>query len=243
MKTLLLVLIGALSFSFYSHANGLQEATLLYQNKDYQKALTIYESLDNKYPNSVPTLYNLGNTHIQLGNIGKGIVYYKRALRFEPRNKDILHNLEIAQSKMMQTTNKEFFLDVFVNELIGLLSLNEWALLWTLSLMIFAVIMVPIIQRKATERIKIMATISAIIISVTSIVLWVQMSDVIKGTSAIVIEKKVALKSGPSDSLKTLIYVHDGVSLEVIKNVKGWSEVELDNGFRGWLKQAGFWKL
>ena len=54
-------------------------------------------------------MYNLGNCYIQLGEIGKAITYYQRALKITPQDKELKENLAIAESRIVTkpTNNKK----------------------------------------------------------------------------------------------------------------------------------------
>ena len=51
----------------------------------------------------------------------------------------------------------------------------------------------------------------------------------------VISEKKAAIKSGPATSLETLFFLHDGAEFQVKKEVNNWVEIELKNGFSGWV--------
>ena len=56
-----------------------------------------------------------------------------------------------------------------------------------------------------------------------------------KKTYAVIISKKVSAHSGPSENLPTLFYIHGGHELQVISKNKNWVEIQLKNGFKGWV--------
>ena len=78
----------------------MSEATQFYSVGEYDKALEIYNSLIDEDLSSVALFYNAGNTNFKLGNIGKSILCYERALVLDPNNEDVKYNLELAQSKV-----------------------------------------------------------------------------------------------------------------------------------------------
>lgn len=76
----------------------LENADSAYNAQNFRSALSLYNQvLDNEGANS-QLYYNLGNTHYRLGNIGKAVVNYERALRLDPSNEDARANLEFVNS-------------------------------------------------------------------------------------------------------------------------------------------------
>ena len=82
--------------------------TALYQKKQFEKASDEFRrSLDTA--NSVHQAqgyYNLGNTQVQLNDIEGAIRSYKSALRLNPADLDVKHNLELALEKLEQRSQQ-----------------------------------------------------------------------------------------------------------------------------------------
>ena len=49
---------------------------------------------------------------------------------------------------------------------------------------------------------------------------------------------KVAVKSGPSEALSTLFFLHEGVDIRRIQDVGEWTKIQLRNGFEGWIEET-----
>jgi len=61
--------------------------------------------------------YNIGNCHLQAGDVGKAILYYRRAQRLIPRDPLLADNLSVARSRCLTsiepTRRSEFFKNAF----------------------------------------------------------------------------------------------------------------------------------
>lgn len=80
-----------------------------YKKKMYNQAKAEYQKAQNftKDPNEkAASLYNLGNAHMQSGDVDKAVESYKSALRNDPDNKAILKNLQIAKKKKQEKQNQ-----------------------------------------------------------------------------------------------------------------------------------------
>ena len=79
--------------------------------ENYNDAIVKYESiLDDGYE-SVELYYNLGNAYYRSEELGKSIWAYLNALDIAPRNRDVAHNLSIANAQIIDRIEmpKSFF--------------------------------------------------------------------------------------------------------------------------------------
>ena len=84
-------------------------ANAFYRKEMYEDAIAQYEkSLEYAENESqrVSALYNMGNAYFQQGNSKKAVDFYKKALKLDPENDKILHNLRIAQKKEEKKQNQ-----------------------------------------------------------------------------------------------------------------------------------------
>ena len=100
LVTLTLFMVFSLGFMSAAERNMLEEADSAYQAKNFRKALSLYENALDKKGASTELYYNIGNAHYRLGNVGKAILSYERALKVNPANKDARTNLEYVRSNL-----------------------------------------------------------------------------------------------------------------------------------------------
>ena len=80
------------------HCNGIESGVVYYNEGDFDRAIDEWRTcVDNGVENS-DLYYNLGNAYFREGKLGFAIYYYKSALRLDPSNDDIIHNLKYAQA-------------------------------------------------------------------------------------------------------------------------------------------------
>ena len=115
-----------------------------YENGDYEKAVSFYGELVKTDRVSPEVFYNLGNSYFKLKKIGKAILNYERALRLDPRDRDIQLNLRLARSMSVDKINAPergfvlaailFLYDrMTVNELTAMSSFFYLAVIFVLS--------------------------------------------------------------------------------------------------------------
>ena len=130
--TLRWCLLGLLTYTL-SHAqeseNIFAEANKLYQENDYEKASEKYQLLLNSGAESAALYYNLGNAQFQLGQLGPAILYYEKAKRIDPTDKDVSYNLKLANSRVVdkiEVIPNFFFVDWYL-QLVQQKGTDFWA--------------------------------------------------------------------------------------------------------------------
>ncbi len=110
---LTVILLSGISFSFASEeTTTFQQGNEYYQQKHYDKAVETYEKLVQSGYEGTSLYYNLGNAYYRTGKVGYAILYYEKALKLSPGDDDIIHNLNIANLKIIDKVESlpEFFL-------------------------------------------------------------------------------------------------------------------------------------
>ena len=77
-----------------------------YVQGDYEKAVNLYGKLVKQNPNA-EVFYNLGCAYYRLDDIAHSVLWFERALKLDPSNKDVLFNLELARTKTIDTSLDE----------------------------------------------------------------------------------------------------------------------------------------
>ena len=73
------------------------QAEAAWNTKAYRLALELYQTAHENRPSSSDILYNIGNCHFKLGEIGLASLYYHRALQIDPTHPEALQNLHFIQ--------------------------------------------------------------------------------------------------------------------------------------------------
>ena len=86
---------------------ALAMADTLYAKGEFSKAAEAYLSIAKVDGDSPELLYNLANSYAQAGDLGSAVLYYSRANRLDPTNKDIKNNLGYFISKVEDSNRAE----------------------------------------------------------------------------------------------------------------------------------------
>ncbi|MEG2281918.1 MAG: tetratricopeptide repeat protein [Rikenellaceae bacterium] len=208
---------------------------------NYTQALNSYNRILASGNISSELFYNLGNCYYKEDQIAKAILYYNKALRLDPLNKDIQHNLTLASS---QTSNKidplpKFFLAEWVNGFAGIFSSNGWAKasLYMISITLIAIAIFIFSNTYLKRKLFFIIGCVFLVLFIISIGFSIKQKNIILHSSeAIVMESSSAVKSSPDFSGKDLFILDGGIKVLVIEQVGEWSEIEIENGNRGWIE-------
>jgi tetratricopeptide (TPR) repeat protein len=101
-----------------------EEAEQAYRAGDYDLALERYREVAQHAPHDPDVLYNLGTVHARMGDRGRATWRYLQALRLDPRDRALQHNLALV--------DPDFQRDLAVtpipplNAIYWRLTANEW---------------------------------------------------------------------------------------------------------------------
>ena len=103
------------------------DANAQYAEGNYAEAAAQYEQILAERP-SAEVYYNLGNAYFKQGELAQSILAYERALRLKPSMKDAKHNLEFAQSRIIDNIEdtQSFFLSNWLKAIRNALSQSTW---------------------------------------------------------------------------------------------------------------------
>ncbi len=86
----------------FAHGNA------LYEQGDYEGAIEQYSSLVDKGVTDTDLYYNLANSYYKTGDFGRAVLFYERARRLAPRDRDVRENLALVRA---QLRDKQFVRD------------------------------------------------------------------------------------------------------------------------------------
>lgn len=245
---------------FYTTINAQSLATKgdsAYMNKDYHKAITLYEDALKSEGVSAVILYNLGNTYYKAGNNGKAILCYERALMLDPNDNDIITNLNLVRNNLIDKTveNQSLIVKVW-NSIINIFDANTWAwITFVFFIILIGLVSCYLFSYKIKIRklgffggiVSLIMFIFTVLISITS----AKKSSI--SNFAIVIEESTMLSTTPHTPIKQseeALLLHEGAKVEIIDSVVSstdsicniWYDVKINDN-RAWIKSTSIEKI
>lgn len=213
-----------------------------YTAGDYPSAITQWNAIAESGQESVELYYNLGNAHFKDGNVPRAILWYERAHRLDPSDKDVAHNLEFARAQTQDRidTVPEFFLRTWIRKVSLIMHADAWAVL---SLVLFAAFLGLLLlfllgSGARARRTGFFAGIAALLLSFACLGLSSsQKRAALMDNGAIVMLPVASVKSAPSGDASTSLFVlHEGTRVKTLDSVSGYTLVELADGRQGWIE-------
>ena len=208
-------------------------------SEEYDDAIQAYESiLGLGYENS-DLYYNLGNAYYRSNYIGQSIWAYMNALDITPRDKDIIHNLSVANARIIDRIEMpETFILLRLYRLIkSYFTINEWFLFGSMLLMFQAIWFLGLRFGILKGKVPKMISFSLIfIVIITHVIAIDSYSQKQRSHAAVVIANGVDAYSGPFYGNNSIVFrVNEGSIADVSNNQKDWAEIILIDGKKGWV--------
>ena len=248
MKRYIFVL--SLAFvSLVSFAASLSETKTLadsaYAKADYETAVKLYSKLAEQNP-TTDVCYNLGCAYYRIDDIAHSILWFERALKQNPSDKEVLFNLEMARTKTIDKIipQHEFILFTYFHRVTNWFSLRVWT---TIGLLSFALMLVCLLVFWAsgsvtTRKLTFSSAVVLLLFTILSNVCAMQQRNFKQThTSGIITTPAVTVKSTPADNGNDLFVLHEGSKVEILDNsLKEWCEVSIADGKVGWIPKKTF---
>lgn len=243
MRKISFFIIFLLSFVQFVQAESFTKADAdkAYQENKYAEAIKMYENILATQGESAVVYYNLGNSYFKEKNMAKAVLNYERALLLNPGDADIRFNLDMARSKTVDqiTPATEVFIVTWVNSLTNMQSERGWAKIGIVSFICLLVRLALYIfsKRLFVREIGFIGAIILLVVTVcANLFARQQKNELMDRTGAIVMSPTVTVKSTPDESGTELFVLHEGTKVFVEDNsMKGWKEIRLEDGNKGWI--------
>jgi len=185
--------------------------------------------------------FNLGNTYLHMGDVGRAILHYRRAQRLIPRDALLAENLGVARTKTLLTlpparksaVYRGLFFWHYQTSPTGRLILG-------LAAYIFFWILLAARSWRRSTALLIAALICAFLSTAAGGSLLVQRWQDRNAPEAVVIAGDVAVYKGPAETYQKQFEqsLQPGVELVVREERGDWVRVELSDGEGGWVPRV-----
>jgi tetratricopeptide (TPR) repeat protein len=210
-----------------------ESANKAYQAGKFEEAKSDYVQLLYARTYSPSVFYNLGNVWWKLGQRGRAVLNYRRALILEPTSADAEANLRFALQQTGQDPPSE--LSEALNRYADLYPLIDTVTLW---IAIFSVV----IWWSARGRVREFVQVAVLLTGITFILsfgltLWIGRGDK-DPQGAIILPGSVDLKIGPARSARIAETVGEGQQIAILKERGEWIQCRSQSGVVGWIQNS-----
>lgn len=221
------------------------QAAKAYNQKQYAASVEMYEKIIASGYESVALYYNAANAYFRNNQVASAILFYEKALKHAPNNEDIRHNLEVANSKLIDKVEQvpELFYKRWWKQLLNLMGINTMAatniILLALALLLISIYLAS--SGLLLRKISFWAGCTLLFLFFLGAVAASQRNFYNKTHhEAIIFTPTVNVKSSPDENSKDIFVLHEGTKVSLRDEVGGWQEIYISNGSVGWLKASDF---
>ncbi|MVN22635.1 tetratricopeptide repeat protein [Mucilaginibacter sp. HMF7410] len=217
-----------------------EKGNQLYAKAQYQQAAQTYQQILNDGYQSAVIYFNTGNAYYKLDDMASAILYYEKARKLAPNDKDININIQFANLKIADKIEPQpdFFVARWWHNFILVLPANILSIISDLLflggflLLIAYLFAGSLILKKASFFTGIVAILFGII---TIFMANRQINYFNSHHQAIIFSNSVIVKGSPDVNAKPLFVMHEGTKVDVNQKNGNWIEIELPNGNSGWI--------
>ena len=209
-----------------------------YRQGNWEGAAKSWETVRGQGEVSGALYYNLGNAYHRMGQIGRSILFFERAKRLTPRDRDVQSNLDLAKMATVDRIEPPVRLVIWdwVDDVRDFFSLNELARnVLAVGMMLIVLYVVwrfgPLRFRPTAQ--KVFTACAVLYILGVSWYFWRSHLD--SRPEAVVIETKVDVYSAPDSAATQVFTLHEGTKVSMLDHLTGWTRVRLPDGRQGWM--------
>ena len=210
-----------------------------FQEQNYQKAEEEYMKVANEGVKNFELFYNLGNTYFKLNDLGNARLYYEKAAKFEPMNKELNENIAMLLASIKDKEDiQRSFVETILRKVYFAFSINLLGVfVLTFFILMMAFIVLLIMSRSAVLKriVKIFLVILAVIFFLVTVTEVMRIRDFYTDDSAVILDETVIAYSGPSDDFPQVFTIHDGLKVSIERFDNDWVLIKLPSGNGGWV--------
>lgn len=223
---------------FASDMDDFYTANNLYGKEKYKEAIDIYKSIEDKGALAGELYYNMGNAYFKLNSKGMAMLYYLRALKFMPRDTELLENIAFLDELLIDKVAKNTHSGI-VGALYGIRDFFSFAEFLTAVIFFYLLLILMAILRLFVFSLRklcfVISAVSIFALIITAPFAAISYYDSCVLKKAVVVVPKAKLFYSPSVSDTPAFVVHEGLSLVVVKEKQDWVQVNIkDADMSGW---------
>jgi tetratricopeptide (TPR) repeat protein len=208
-----------------------------YENGLYEEALGHFQRAEERGLH-FKLLYNLGNTHYKLENYLQAKVYYLKALKYKPADKQLRHNIRVVNKRFRDLPGPE------KEDLLNLMFIRIKSVFYPRDLAFMVLGLVVLLNLFVFFRIlgqRKRWILYGLVLSLLLVVLFFSMfiirtSGIRDSSTAVVRPADAVLRSGPGNQNTVLFNIHSGLTVRIVNRNRDWVYVSAGSRINGWIR-------
>jgi tetratricopeptide (TPR) repeat protein len=203
-----------------------------YAQGHFKKAISGYEALIRAGPLSATLFYDLGNAYFRMGDFGRAILNYERALALERHHPEATANLQIARDEARTLELQQSWPERYLR----FASVNQYSITAAIAfwLAAFAIVMLIFARRRSATMIA-MSIFCLLISAASSYAVYTLERGTNGSALAIITGKDVQARLATADTANSVLALPPGSEVKVLSTRGDWIYAALPNNLRGWI--------
>jgi tetratricopeptide (TPR) repeat protein len=221
-----------------AESGDFEAANQLYDQGKFSEARTRYENLALSGEWTPNLFYNFGNCEYRLGEPGRAMLDYERALALDPGHPEAKANLALLRNQTgAKVPSPSWEQYAFTG-----LSQDAWAIAAVVAgwIAVFGLACVATSRRQGNAGLSLAAIAAAVVAAYAGGVLWLSAQE--RGL-AIVVVRSVEARLAPADSAGLADSLPAGSRVRVLSERGDWVYCELPGASRGWIPHDAIEKV
>jgi tetratricopeptide (TPR) repeat protein len=223
------VLAGAVSAADES---AFSKANQAYNDGRFEEAAGGYENLVRSGNWNANLFYDLGNARFRLGDFGKAILNYERALALDPHHPEADANLRLARDEARALELRKDWVERYANmATVKQYSIAAATAFW---FALFLTVHLLLSRRRSAGRIALI--LLSIVVGGVSVFAIYTLENGTRGNAlAVVTGKEIEARLATADDAKSVLLLPAGSEIKILSERGDWIYAALPNDQRGWI--------
>ena len=208
------------------------KANQAYSEGRFQEAVDGFQSLVDSGRWSANLFYDLGNAWFRLGDFGKAILNYERALALDPQHPEATANLRLARDEARALELRKNWIERYVA--MGTPTLYSIAAAATFWFILFGVTRLFFSPRRSAGQLAFIA-FAAMVCGISIFALHTLENGTQGSALAIVTGKDIEARLATADNASSILALPAGSEIKVLSERGDWIYAALPNEQRGWI--------
>ena len=232
MKRLVALLFVIAVGAGNAHADAFADGNAEFAAGRFKEAAGQYESAVAAGEKAAPLFYNLGNAYYRMGDFGRAILNYERALALEPRHPEAAANLRLARDKARALELRRSWWE----NLVGRASVTHYVVTASVAFWFAAFALAALLLRRRRSAALLVGFVFGLVTCGVAVAGAYTLETGSRGRAlAIVIGSKVDARLATADNANTVLTLPAGSEIKVLSTRGDWTYVALPNELRGWI--------
>jgi len=225
----------------------MKEANLLLKEKAWDEAIPIYRLILSEGNEGVSLYNNLGLAFYHSGKLPEAVLYFEKALKLSPSNKQVRQNLEVANAAIDHEIYvlEKFFIFRWWESFYLSMHPDFFAVMTLLLIFVFLLAMFALLFRKRTKLIKAAKWVAvlAILLVILFFTAAIKGTRVMKSGDARILMREARAFEKPVEDSEQIYLLKAGSKVWLEESQDGWYKLELINQDTCWVKDISMEKI